>query len=361
MLRIVRAIGMLLLYLSFQDYAIAQIVVQPAGKEVSLKIGGLVQVQADIGDKGDGRFTTADDRIYLRRARLNAVGKFLEEFDFKLEVDASGSLGNNPTISSNLRVQLTDAYINWNKYSRANIRGGQFKTAYGYEQIYLDPRLYTIERSLANDRLTLGRQIGVQANGDFLEKRLSYGTGIFNGNGFNTTANDNDSFLVLGRVTGVPFQRGNLSVNLGGNIFHSEDTDLAQQADLGLPNLLFTGTRLGEGVDSQFRFGPLEIWAEYLRVRFEPEESPTFEDFVADGWYTQVSYMIIPQKLMLVGKYETFDPITRSGGNETDTWTAGANYYFKGDDICFRVNYLRSDVPLLGDQDKVLVRMQVIF
>ena len=148
---------------------------------------------------------------------------------------------------------------------------------------------------------------------------------------------------------------------MGANIFYSEDTDLAQQADLGLPNLSFTGTRLGEGVDSQFRFGPLEIWTEYLRVRFEPEDSPTFEDFTADGWYTQVSYMIIPQKLMVVGKYETFDPITRSGGDETDTWTAGVNYYFKGDDICFRVNYLRSDVPLIGDQNKVLVRMQVIF
>ena len=364
MLKIVSVIGMLLLYLPFQDYAIAQIVVQPAGKEVSLKIGGLVQVQADIGDKGDGRFTTADDRIYLRRARLNAIGTFLEEFDFKLEVDASGSLGNNPTISSNLRVQLTDCYINWNKYSRANIRGGQFKTAYGYEQIYLDPRLYTIERSLANDRLTLGRQIGVQVNGDFLDKRFSYGTGVFNGNGFNTTANDNDSFLVLGRATGILFQRKDdheVSLSMGANIFHSEDTDLAQQADLGLPNLSFTGTRLGEGVDSQFRFGPLEIWTEYLRVRFEPEDSPTFEDFTADGWYTQVSYMIIPQKLMVVGKYETFDPITRSGGDETDTWTAGVNYYFKGDDICFRVNYLRSDVPLIGDQNKVLVRMQVIF
>ena len=74
-----------------------------------------------------------------------------EEFDFKLEVDASGSLGNSVVISSNLRVQLTDAYINWNKDPRANVRGGQFKTAYGFEQLYLDARLYTIERSLASE------------------------------------------------------------------------------------------------------------------------------------------------------------------------------------------------------------------
>jgi phosphate-selective porin len=360
MQKIVFAIG-ILSYLFFQDYLSAQILVKPGGKETSLAIGGLVQVQADFGDRGDGRFTTADDRFYLRRARINAIGRFLEEFDFKLEVDASGSIGNNPTISSNLRVQLTDAYINWNKYAQANIRGGQFKTAYGYEQIYQDPKLYTIERSLPNDRLTLGRQIGVQVNGDFFEKRFSYGTGVFNGNGFNTSANDNDSFLVLGRAQGTIYQKSNAAFSMGGNLFHSEDTDLSQQADLGLPNVLFTGTRFGQGIDSQFRFGALEIWAEYLRVRFTPEESPTFDHFDADGWYTQVSYMVIPQKLMLVGKYETFDPTTRIGGDQTDTWTAGVNYYFKADDIVFRVNYLQSEVPLLETQNKILVRMQVIF
>src|SRR5262245_3475805 len=107
----------------------AQIItVQPSGKEPVLKIGGLLQVQSDFGDKGDGRFTTGNDRVYLRRARLNATGKFLEEFDFKIEVDLSASLGNNPQISTNLRGQMTDGYINWNKYVTANIRGGQFKT-----------------------------------------------------------------------------------------------------------------------------------------------------------------------------------------------------------------------------------------
>jgi hypothetical protein len=46
----------------------------------------------------------------------------------------------------------------------------------------------------------------------------------------------------------------------------------------------------------------------------------------------------------------------------TDTWTLGFNYLFKGDDIKFMVNWLISDVPVLPDiQNKVLFRMQVIF
>jgi phosphate-selective porin OprO and OprP len=342
----------------------AQFVVTPAGKEPWLKIGGLLQVQADFGDRGDGRFTTSNDRFYLRRARLNAVGRFLEEFDFKIEIEVSGQLGNNPTISSNLRAQMTDGYINWNRYPQGNIKGGQFKTYYGYEQLVLDAKLFTIERSLATDRLTLGRQIGAAVYGDLLDKHLSYATGLFNGNGVNNSFNDNDSFLYIGRLYYLPIQRKtphDTFWGIGINGFHSEDQDLTQSSDLGLPNLSFTGTRFGEGIDTQFRYSRFEAWAEYLRETLEPTLSPTFKDFTADGWYVQLTYFVIPQKLQVVGKYETFNPITRVSGDETDSWIGGFSWLFKGDDICFRLNYYHTKVPLLEDQNKVLMRFQIVF
>src|SRR5215475_8622611 len=122
---------MVLLLIGFKTEA-QIIVVKPGGKEPVLKIGGLLQVQSDVGDRGDSRFTTGDDRFYLRRARLNAVGNFLEDFDFKVEIDMSATLSNSTTSisTSNLRAQLTDGYVTWNKYSYANIRGGQFKSPF---------------------------------------------------------------------------------------------------------------------------------------------------------------------------------------------------------------------------------------
>src|SRR5215210_7146269 len=81
--------------------------IKPAGKEPTLTIGGLLQVQAEFGDRGDSRFGTDNDRFYLRRARINATGRFLEELDFRLEGDFSGTLAN----TSGLRAQLTDAFI----------------------------------------------------------------------------------------------------------------------------------------------------------------------------------------------------------------------------------------------------------
>ncbi|HET9226199.1 MAG TPA: porin, partial [Thermoanaerobaculia bacterium] len=118
--------------------ALAQIegTVKPAGKEATLAIGGLLQVQAEFGDRGDSRFGTDNDRFYLRRARINATGKFLEEFDFRLEGEFAGTLSD----TSSLRAQLTDGFINWNRYEEANIRVGQFKTPFGYEQLVSDPR-----------------------------------------------------------------------------------------------------------------------------------------------------------------------------------------------------------------------------
>jgi phosphate-selective porin OprO and OprP len=343
------------------------IVVKPAGKEPVLKIGGLLQVQADFGDRGDSRFTTGDDRFYLRRARLNASGNFLEDFDFKLEMDLFGSLANNPiSISSaNVRAQLTDGYINWNKYSSANVRGGQFKTPFGFEQIYQDPKLLTIERSLVNDRLTVGRQLGAMVSGDLFEKRISYGVGLFNGNNLNNSFNDNDKFLYAGRFQGTIWD-GHLhswetKISAGINGFTSEDKNITgQSGDFQFADATFTGKRHGVGIDTQFKTGPLEIWFEYLRDRFEPEDQKPFSSFDADGWYLQNVFTIRP-KIQAVLKYETFRPIT-DVDSSTDTWTVGFNYLFKGDDLKFMVNYLNTDAIGIEDtQNKLLVRMQAIF
>jgi phosphate-selective porin len=365
------AYGLLVFVLGLPALAGAQTLgtVKPAGREPTLTLGGLLQVQFDAGDRGDSRFANDDDRFYLRRARLNASGRFLEEFDFRLEMDLAGSLSN----SSALRAQMTDGYINWNRYPAANIKVGQFKTPFGFEQLSGDPRLYTLERSLVNDRLTLSRQVGVQVGGDFFEKRLTYAVGSFNGNGVNTNFNDNDSFLSVGRIAGIPWQGklGSASAtwSVGTNGFSSKDTNVPL-SDLSLDSTpttpdrdgIFAGKRRGYGVDSQLQVGPFELWGEMLRVRFEPNSRLPRSSFEADGWYGQASYYVVPNRFQIVVKYETFDPNDARNADETKTTTLGANLYLKGHDLKLMVDYLRTDVPNLSDtQNKVLARLQVQF
>src|SRR5581483_10791874 len=259
------------------DGKAGETIVKPAGREPTLSVGGLLQAQADFGDKGDARFTSGNDRFYLRRARINLQGRFLEEFDFKIEGEFAGSLAE----AAGNRAQLTDAYINWNRFDFANVRVGQFKTPFGFEQLYADPRLFTIERSLANDRLTVSRQIGAQVAGDLFDKRVSYAAGVFNGTGVNTSANDNKKFLWAGRVSTVAWQ-GNLvgqdaRWSLGTNALTSVDANLTGQASEfgfdfvpgGTKDNTFAGRHEAVGVDSQFHLGGFDLWGEYLRARFK--------------------------------------------------------------------------------------------
>ena len=338
--------------------------VKPAGKEPVLTLNGLVQVQGEFGDKGDARFGSANDRFFLRRARLGAAGRFLEEFDFKLEGEFANSLAGSTTAAS---AALTDGYINWSHFTWANVRAGQFKTPFGYEFLAADPKLLTPERSLGTDRLTLNRQVGVQVAGDFFDKQLGYAVGAFNGNGANLSANDNDNFNTVGRVSGVPWQgrllgqSGRLTVGVDG--YASHDTALTMASDFGLAGNAFTGNRAGLGVDAQANLGRFDLWAEYLRVRFRPTSRVPASDFFSDAWDVQGSYFLLPASLQAVVRYETFDPSNVKSNNETATWTFGANLYFKGDDLKLQLDYLRTALPgnTTPGQEKLILRAQTIF
>ncbi|HWA08738.1 MAG TPA: porin [Opitutaceae bacterium] len=347
-----------------------QTIVKPAGREPTLSVGGLLQVQSDLGDKGDARFTSGNDRVYLRRARLNLQGRFLEEFDFKIEGEFAGSLAE----ATGNRAQLTDAYLNWNRYDFANIKVGQFKTPFGYEQLYADPRLLTIERTLVNDRLTASRQLGVQVAGDLLDKRLSYATGLFNGTGVNTSANDNDKFMWAGRISGVAWQGPLLGQDtrwsLGADALADADSNLPSQPsefgfDLvpgGTKDAIFAGRRQAGGLDTQFHSGPFDLWVEYLRERFKPLDAIPSAAFDSAGWYAQAGWFVVPKELQGVVKFDTFDPNLGVVSNSTKTWTFGVNYFLKGDDIKLQGDYLLTDIDGQPAQNrKLILRLQTIF
>ena len=340
-------------------------VAKPAGKEPVLIINGVVQMQGEFGDKGDARFNSSNDRFFLRRVRLGAAGRFLEELDFRVEGEFANSLGGSTTAAS---ASLTDGFINWSHFSWANVKVGQFKTPFGYEFLTPDPKIFTAERTLGTDRLTLNRQVGVQVSGDFFDKQLGYAVGTFNGNGLNVSANDNDNFNTIGRISGVPWQGRLLGqsarLTTGANAYASHDTALAMASEFGLTGNSFTGNRLGTGVDAQFNFGRFDLWSEYLRVRFRPTSRMPVSDFFSDAWYVQGSYYLVPGSLQAVVRHETFDPNSAKFNNETGTWTLGMNLYFKGDDLKLQLDYLRTTLPgtpTPPEQGKLMLRAQTIF
>ena len=371
--------------------------VVPAGPEIKLVLGGFIQANFEGGDVSafEGRFglTALKDRFRLRRARINLTGDFAENFDFKIEGDFENSDGIS---SGRTAFSATDIFINWHRFPEAQIKVGQWKAPFGLEQITPDTKLFIIERSLPTGALTPERQIGVQVWGKPLtniwpeqKDLLTYYGGIFNGNGRNTTNNDNNNFMYVGRLELLPF-KGKLfgqdsSLKLGGDVLNSRDdkgTNISQSlnllvngADGSLSPFILPGAdeRTAWSVDAWLNIGPFDLIGEYfsedVNGRTVNGAAPGFADFNPSGWYAQGSYFLIPKKLQAAVRWEELDPDQVASGDGIRSITGGINYYIHGDAIKLMVNYIhtwsdfREAHPGFGEDqfDEVIGRIQVMF
>ena len=372
--------------------------------ELKLTLGGFVQMQYEGGDAiaFEGRFGSAaiDDRFRLRRARITLTGDFAEKFDFKMEGefeqsdvgltirDATGkTLGSN---STRTEFGATDIYINWHQFPEFQIKAGQYKAPFGLEQNTSDTKLFLTERSQVTSALTPERQVGVEIWGKpftnvWPEQKdiVTYRAGIFNGNGRNNSINDNDEFMYAGRIEVQALKakifNEEATVKFGANGLSSRDASGTVLSPAGTLKVNSDGSlstftaptvaeREGYGFDATFHWGPFDLIGEYLSESYESRVTPGFAKFRAEGYYIQGSYFVIPKKLQLVTRYESFNPAQVIDDNLQSVW-GGVNYYIHGDDIKLMANYIhtwsnfRDARPALGssDFDEVILRLQVIF
>jgi phosphate-selective porin len=369
--------------------------VRQSGSELKLVLGGYVQINFEDGDVSafEGRFgqTALKDRFRLRRARINLTGDFAEQFDFKVEGDFENSDGLN---SSRTAFEATDIFVNWHQFAEANVKVGQWKAPFGLEQLTPDPSLIIIERSLPTGAITPERQIGVQLWGKPLtniwpgeKDLLTYYAGIFNGNGRNTTNNDNNNFMYVGRLESIPF-KGKIvgqdsSLKLGADVLNSRDdagTNISQSlnllvnADGSLSPFVLPGAdeRTAWSVDAWFNLGPFDLIGEYLQEKVNGRTvngmPPGFADFTTNGYYITAAYFLIPKKLQAAVQWQDLNP-GQKGNDGIRSITGGLNYYIHGDDLKLMVNYIhtwsdfRQANPEFGqDQfNEVIGRMQLMF
>src|SRR5882724_10641396 len=342
--------------------------VVPAAAEYKLTLGGYIQMNFEDGDVSafEGRFglTALKDRFRLRRARINLTGDYAEQFDFKIEGEFENSDGIS---SSRTDFSGTDIFVNWHAIPEANIKIGQWKAPFGLEQITPDQFLFTPERSLPTGAITPERQIGVQIWGKPFtnlwpqeKDLLTYYAGIFNGNGRNTTINDNNNFMYVGRLELLPWQGKVLgqdsSLKLGGDILNSRDdkgTNISQSLNLlvntdgSLSPFVLPGAdeRTAWSVDTWFNLGPFDLIGEYLQEKVNGRTvngvPPGFADFTTNGFYVTGAYFLIPKKLQAVVRWEDLNPGQR-GRDGIHSITGGLNYYIHGDDIKLMANYIHT-------------------
>jgi phosphate-selective porin OprO and OprP len=139
---------------------------------------------------------------------------------------------------------------------------------------------------------------------------FDYALGVFNGAGINRL-DTNEQKDISGRLVAHPVK----DLSVGGSFYTGRATLNTTPAR---PERKQDRDRIG--AELAYAHDPISLKWEYITGK----DGPTNKD----GWYLQAGYFVIPKKLQGVLKFDTLDPDTRTGKNNTRVYTTGVNYYF---------------------------------
>ena len=313
----------------------------PKGGIEAPKISGFVQgmYQANIAD-GELESNT----LRMRRVRLSVDGKLAPGLSYKLQ----GDFTRGP--------MLVDAFLKYKVAEEFSIQVGQFKTPFSIESPINPVNLEIFDYGEGIQKLVgysdvcgvggLGRDIGIMASGNLFPVEgkgfsiVNYAVGVFNGNGVNTTDNNNRKDLV-GRLEVHP---GLKALTLSGSYYYGmyKSSKDADEVATGATNLGH-GARNRWTAGAQYNDGDILVRGEYISGE-TGFQAGTIDDFGttitedrflnSNGYYAVAGYNIRfgkegkpQQTLMPVVRYEHFaqDKNLENGG--TNYYTIGINYW----------------------------------
>jgi phosphate-selective porin OprO/OprP len=330
----------------------------------SLKLNVRTQGLFKYEDQEEGKNTAS---FSVKRARLLAGGNmFYPWMQYFTQITLEGT-------STGLR----DAYIEAAYYDWAKPRIGQYKVPFDREFLTSAFNLELIDRSIASNAFSLGRDIGVQVSGKFLQNQLAYAVGMFNGSGANQV-NQDQNFMYVGRMVYTPF----------GSYPYSEgalDTPATPKLAVGAAGAYMPGLEPGERktlagtlgntsivpVNSDVYELTADLAFKYLNFSFEggyyfrnidPEKPTTYGSENAQGFYLQGGYFLVPKKFELAGRYSWVNPNDpdQTSDNEQQEYTGGLSYYLDGHNLKLQANYSYFDnETTTGSQDDQVVQGMV--
>ena len=79
----------------------------------------------------------------------------------------------------------------------------------------------------------------------------------------------------------------------------------------------------------------------------------------AEGFYTTLGYKITP-KIQLVGRYDQYTPNLNKSNDIRREYSAGVNYFIKGQALKLMLNYVFCQNDILEDSHRILVGTQIL-
>lgn len=338
---------------------------------------------------------TATD-FNIRRFRIKWDGHaFRPWFNYVAQISADNN-GN---------FQLRDAYFDAAYDTRIFPRVGQNKVPFNREELTSSSSLQLVERSIVNEEFAYGRDRGVGAYGQ-LFNMLTYGAGIYNGDGRNGNSVDSnllyvgrlqlnpccgklkygsESFPISGayKLEPMNFKEKEPLFAFGGGITALPGLNIAQKTpDSSIPDRFDElGLQFGDvysvTADAQFKYQIFSMTGEYDGRWIRPQGANSLAVFpVSDlgtvydqGFRVQGGIFIVPHLVELAARWAYIDYDTVGGLDpeiiqRDNRWqvTPGINIYLSHDNrwkIQLDYNYIKNEFTSGDDANENIFRAQL--
>jgi phosphate-selective porin OprO and OprP len=252
------------------------------------------------------------DGFDIRRARLDLKGTISPYFAYRLQTEF---VDKPKIIDASVDIKLADYFT---------ITAGQFKIPFSMENLTSSNKLEMIDRSQVVEALVArgkdvignqnGRDIGIQLGGSLLKINgqpvAEYRIGVFNGSGINVADTANEAKDIAGRILITPVK----GLSFGAAYYNGWDKAIKPDVNGK------SQARNRFGVELSYVKTRFSLKGEYIKGKDGKTERA--------GWYLQTGYFLVPQKLQVLAKYDTYDPNTSAGKNISVNYVVGANYNF---------------------------------
>ena len=317
---------------------------KPAWKLAPPEVSGFLQFHYRHAFDRNGDDVVDAPNFRVQRARVALKGTVRPWLSYDVSIDPRA-----PEIAGVLR----DAYVGLKIIPRHELRLGQQKTQFGFENNASSTELYVVNRAELSDTLGRGltlRDLGVGVVGKWpLGRgwRLEDGATVVNGAGLNVQADDTRTKNVSGRL-GVRYKRGCWWARLGVSASRGDFIDRGDDPVDAADDLRIAFRRVGADLtlDHPWVFVAAEYVLGEETIAAVPEDVP--------GYYV----LAAGKTPYHAGPIVRFDTV----GDEFQRWTVGGYY---GDvDAPFRV-MLEYEYRALRDDaradDKLYLWTQVRF
>ncbi|QQS34897.1 MAG: hypothetical protein IPM56_11560 [Ignavibacteriales bacterium] len=264
-------------------------------KKKYFNVGLFFQTVADY--QGE-RILSGGNGFNLTNIRLTISGELDEGFGYSMQTNF---INSKPILDAMIYHKFSDAI---------RVDAGQFKASFSSEYLTSDPQLDFVGRSQATSTYSPKRQIGFQVRANVVEKVLSLVAGMYNGNGINTT-NDDDKFMYVGRVVLTPELGENTKLTVAGNAAYNSLTTSA-----------FEGNRITAGGDFRLTVSDLMLSGEFIIESSEPDSGETISN---SGLQLTAGYHIT-KNVQLLGRYDLLNPDDMIG-DKNSLAIFGCNYW----------------------------------